>query len=34
MSPVCVAGETDNEEMKAINSATKECCKNTFDEYY
>jgi len=34
MSLICVAGETDNEEIKTINSATKESCKYTVDEYY
>jgi hypothetical protein len=31
MSLISVAGETDNEEIKTINSATKELY---FDEYY
>jgi len=34
MSVICEAGKTDNEDIKTINSATKEFCKYTFDEYY
>jgi len=34
VSLICVAGGTDNVEIKTINSATKECCKYTADEYY
>jgi hypothetical protein len=33
MSLICVAGETDNGHIETINSATKEGCKYTFDEY-